>query len=501
MSVVPEIERQLRDAAIRRAQTPFARLRARTRHLRALLGARPPLIALAALLGIAGAALAAGTLVGVGKPAPREYPRLDQVILPQGTRLLSLHVSDPAGGPPWGMRLILTAQAKRATHAEARSRSADVAHWGCVQIGRIVDGKLGVLGEDGAFHDDGLFHELPAQPEACGAVARDGALAGLTGGSNIETASAYQGLEGCVSEPVRHQQSAALPSIERELAIARSEGDAQGVRGALENLADYRRVDPRIQAEPTCPTADLRRIFFGVAGPRATSVSVSGRGIHETIAVSPADDGAYVIVQRVSARERMLEALRSENLVLWGLAMHATVHYENGRSCPEESSPSCLAPLGSLRVGRAPAAGAAQASRTTQASTTPRAAPATALSRRAEADPATPNPVTVSPASGGARTRFKLSFHALLSGGGYSYRIEAAGPRRCQRVAELAIDGGAIMLARTPIVRGQQVSKTLDTERHPLCPGRYRVYVAFADLRPDALPSFPFATVHFTVAG
>jgi hypothetical protein len=451
MSVVPEIERQLRDAAMRRAQTPFARLRARTRHLRALLGARPPLIALAALLGIAGAALAATTLVGVGKPAPREYPRLDQVILPQGTRLLSLRVPDPAGGPPWGMRLILTAQAKRARHAEGRSRSVDVAHWGCVQIGRIVDGKLGVLGEDGAFHDDGLFHELPAQPEACGAVARDGALAGLTGGSNIETASAYQGLEGCVSEPVRHQQSAALSSIERELAIARSEGDAQGVRGALENLADYRRVDPRIEAEPTCPPADLRRIFFGVAGPRATSVSVSGRGIHETIAVSPADDGAYVIVQRVSARERMLEALRSENLV--------------------------------------------------RTSTTPRAAPATALSRRAEADPATPNPVTVSPASGGPRTRFKLSFRALLSGGGYSYRIEAAGPRRCQRVAELAIDGGAIMLARTPIVRGQQVSKTLDTERHPLCPGRYRVYVAFADLRPDALPSFPFATVHFTVAG
>ena len=39
-----------------------------------------------------------------------------------------------------------------------------------MQVGRVVDGRLGILGQDGAFHNDGLFHELPVQPEACGSL-------------------------------------------------------------------------------------------------------------------------------------------------------------------------------------------------------------------------------------------------------------------------------------------------------------------------------------------
>jgi hypothetical protein len=341
VSIVPEIERQLRHAAERRARGPLARAAANTQRLRIRLLARPLLVGAAVVLS-AGVALAARALVGVGSPAALEYPKLSQVILRSGTRLLSLRVADPAGGPPWGMRLIFTTNGPHSRSGRGRAGS-DVAHWGCVQVGRIVNGELGVLGQDGAFGNDGLFHELPDQPEACGSVNSAGQLVGLTGTSSIETASAYQGLSGCVPLVARRQQAIALQSIRIELAIARAESDRAGIGAALEGLASYRRVAPqlerrlapRVDAEPTCPASDLRQILFGVAGPHARSVTVSGNGVHETIAVKASEDGAFLIV-RANAEPEMLEARE--------LLTSATVSYDNGRSCALEGPPECAAP-------------------------------------------------------------------------------------------------------------------------------------------------------------
>ena len=148
-------------------QSPMSRAVARVRRWRGQLLARPLLLGVLLVSSATGVAVAARALVGVGSAAPREYPSLGESILPTGTRLLSLRVADPAGGPPWGMRLIFTTADRGAGGARR-----GVAHWGCVQIGRIVDGELGVLGEDGAFHDDGLFHQLPIQPESCGSLGR-----------------------------------------------------------------------------------------------------------------------------------------------------------------------------------------------------------------------------------------------------------------------------------------------------------------------------------------
>ncbi len=61
-----------------------------------------------------------------------------------GSRVLGVSFADPAGGPPWGMRLVHTTR--------------DLV---CIQVGRLYRGTLGVLGLDGAFHDDGQFHPLP----------------------------------------------------------------------------------------------------------------------------------------------------------------------------------------------------------------------------------------------------------------------------------------------------------------------------------------------------
>jgi hypothetical protein len=33
---------------------------------------------------------------------------------------------------------------------------------GCLEVGRLDDGRLGVIGQDNAFGNDGRFHPLPA---------------------------------------------------------------------------------------------------------------------------------------------------------------------------------------------------------------------------------------------------------------------------------------------------------------------------------------------------
>jgi hypothetical protein len=102
--------------------------------------------ALAVLLGSATIALAASGVLN-GSPVARHGsldPRVgDGLPAPGGSRLLSLRVADPAGGLPWGMRVVHTTRGKV-----------------CVQIARVQGGQLGELGADGAFADDGRFHPL-----------------------------------------------------------------------------------------------------------------------------------------------------------------------------------------------------------------------------------------------------------------------------------------------------------------------------------------------------
>ncbi len=446
------VERELSAAVTRGAHIPWHR-RLALKALGRKPGrgvTRPLIVALAVLLSFAGVALATRALIGA--PAPREYPGVGDAVLRKGTRLLSLRVPDPAGGPPWGIRLIFTTAQPPSRDQVGALQSSGVPHWGCVQIGRVVDGRLGALGMDGAFHNDGLFHELPLEWEVCGSLDREGKLTGLTGGSSVKTASAYQGLEGCQTGAEKRWQALALPTIERELAVARMEGDKQGVRGALEDRARYRRIAPQVEAQPICPPGDLRRIRFGIAGTGVSSAKVWGTG--EKIHVSPRDDGAYLIVGQAKPGER--------------------------------GQP----PFGLPRA----------------AAKAPKPTPETALSREAErnpatGNPATANPVTITPKEGGRNTKFKLSFHALLNGGGYSYVIETDGPKRCEREAERATGGDGVAIGRIPIVRGQLVSKTIAPRPPGLCPGSYRVYVAYSNPYTETLPNYPFATVRFTVTG
>ncbi len=144
MSRLPQLRASFLDAAERQAG-PAGGVRAiRPRRSRLRLGVA---IAFVVLL-LAAVAVAATGLLRTGspvRPSGRATPNAGVgVPAPGGSRILHVSGADPAGGPPWGMRLVRTTRALV-----------------CVQLGRLYQGALGVLGTDGAFGDDGAFHPLP----------------------------------------------------------------------------------------------------------------------------------------------------------------------------------------------------------------------------------------------------------------------------------------------------------------------------------------------------
>jgi hypothetical protein len=50
-------------------------------------------------------------------------------------------------------------------------------------------------------------------------------------------------------------------------------------------------------------------------------------------------------------------------------------------------------------------------------------------------------------------------------------------------------------------VRGQAVTRTFKPPPEGLCPGAYRVYIAYSNPEAQQLENFPFATVRFVVSG
>ena len=156
-------------------------------------------------------------------------------------QLLPISVADPAGGLPWGIRLAHTTRGLV-----------------CVQVGRLFDGRLGVLGQDGEFHNDGLFHELPA----------------------------------AVLDPYTCSQP-------QDTVLYSSEGlAAAGAMPGPTSSCLYPGAAPEHGARlPACPTADERLIAFGLLGPNARSVYYpAAEGVQTLRTVG--SDGAYLLVLR-----------------------------------------------------------------------------------------------------------------------------------------------------------------------------------------------------------
>jgi hypothetical protein len=195
------------------------------------------LVALVVLLAAAAAvALAAGLLSGapVTPPFKPQPTKGDGAPIGASVKLLALSVPDPAGGPAWGLRIVST------------TRGA-----GCLQYGRLYDGQLGVLGQDGAFGDDHRFHSLSLQD----------AVAGYEGCTALDAS-------GRLFETVQSQEVPA--SAYPQACIPR----ANYVRGAR---------DPGDPGIALCPVGDERALFYGALGPEAKSIAYSLRTHSEAV--------------------------------------------------------------------------------------------------------------------------------------------------------------------------------------------------------------------------
>jgi len=213
---------------------------------------RVPAVALVCLLAATTIALAASGVILTGTPVrPEEVlnPNVGEgVPAPGASQLLPLRVPDPEGGLPWGMRIVHT------TRGEI-----------CIQIGRVQNGQLGELGIDGAFDDDGRFHPMPA--DALPADEFHGHIFGQWV-ANANTSCRLTG-EASVDTDVGVERSAA----------------------ANANPANS-------------PLHDLRDVYSGILGPQAVSVSYRAGKRDLSIPVVP-PIGAYLIVRRAAAGQKM----------------------------------------------------------------------------------------------------------------------------------------------------------------------------------------------------
>lgn len=234
----------------RRRWTPravlFAGRRDAPRPLGSLARLRVAVIALALVLATTAIALAATGVIPTGSPVgtiSQPIATAGQGIpVEGGSRLLPLRAADPAGGLPWGMRVVHTTRGLI-----------------CVQVGRVEHGQLGQLGVDGAFGDDGRFHPLP--PDALPDVL--GGLQGLMSGRCAAPEEMFAG------DIVGMQLSAA--------------SNPPGRAGA----------DP-----------DRREISFGLLGSHAVNITYRSGSATRTQSVLPGL-GAYLIVQRYTSARRL----------------------------------------------------------------------------------------------------------------------------------------------------------------------------------------------------
>jgi hypothetical protein len=273
-------------------------------------------VGLAALALTGAVAYGATTLIGVGSPAPNPPAPFP----PSNIKLLGLRVADPAGGPPWGIRLALSQVADDLRSGVARS--GDSRSGVAIQIGRIRAGQMGFIGEDNVFHDDNLFHV--AGPNSALITPADYPIEGTPQKPDLQSiyhfaltlpgvASAY---EGCstIRVPALDRQASKREErlLEQSLATLRAEGASAprygrrfpGGVAALRMTLAKQQEQARERAHgvvaersfATCPGADLRTLVFGFAGPSATSIGISGFGVNQTEQLRSDDDGFYLFV-------------------------------------------------------------------------------------------------------------------------------------------------------------------------------------------------------------
>lgn len=306
---------------------------------------RTLLVLVPVVLLLAAGGLAIGGVIELGSPAKLPFSQLNNLpgdyggLVPGTVRMLPIAAPDPAGGPPWGMRELSTTRER-----------------GCLQMGRLLDGKLGAIGSDHAFHDDGRFHVLPVGTDVNGCELLDGngrLFANVTAADRPSSAWVGTGgpLGGCVP--------ATAGPYEKGLRLTPEER-AHGARPT-----------------PICPQNDLRNIYYGLLGPQAKSITYVLGGRRHTLD-TVGSQGAYMFVTRASARQLLNFADAGTADIVPVDGPIKEIHYRDGSTChltPKSwiggayaCTPSLPEPYGYAPVGMAPSA--AQAATTVHAQLT-----------------------------------------------------------------------------------------------------------------------------------
>lgn len=218
---------------------------------------RHPLLAAAAGLLLAGGIATAATgEFPVGDPLPDLADPVEGraplgAAVDDSGRIETIRAEEPTGGPPWGVRVLRTE------------------HGGyCEQIGRVVDGRLGVIGDDGAFH------EAPSAINSCF-------------GSNHGQPSSSSREIGLVST------SGFVGSVD---------GAPQGGYGPAPCNSTFSAKDSfDAQAVVICDDRPRRNLATGIVDPSVVSVEIESGG---TVTRHPVVDGRYLVVFTEDALSR-----------------------------------------------------------------------------------------------------------------------------------------------------------------------------------------------------
>lgn len=308
--VFDDLEVQLKRAV--RIRRPARRSRTRRGQ------GRTAALVIVALLLISTAALAAGGVIQIGAPAEtgvpgsRLLPELRGGGIVKGTaRLLPIATPDPVGGPAWGMRV----------YSEKLGE-------GCVQVGRLDDGKLGAIGQDHAFRDDGRFHAF--SPGTFGAKT---ACTLLDGNQRLFINATVGDLPASAWEG--YVWGTCVPST----------------AGPYERFAEEGKRKPYA----VCPPADERNLYYGLLGPDAESITyvLDGRS-HTQATVGP--EGAYLLVTKASAKQLFDFSAGGTQDVVPVDGPITALRYRNGATCHltkrswiggrESCSPAMSMPVG-----------------------------------------------------------------------------------------------------------------------------------------------------------
>jgi hypothetical protein len=429
MSLLPQLERLLGDAAERLPANPSAAsgnghlsaaIATRQRRWHGLRGrpTRPLLVAAATLaLGGAAGALAATGVFQTGTPVTTQpgHPPISTVgegtARPGTIRVVSVRVADPAGGPAWGIGVFMTTTGLA-----------------CPVTGRVVEGRLGVLGIDYAFHDDGRFHPLLAPASIgldCAAPDAHGRLF-LTGQAWIASASGDLAPEAAVSQ--------------------RPHCDLPGT----------------VEWHVRCPQTTLRTVYYGFLGPKARTISYTYRGQHHVQATS-GSNGAYLVVLRAPPG-----STKGRNARIGGFKAGPTLYatYSTGRTCDVHSVIELTHPTACQLVGyiqpqiRLPTPGQAHA----------------AVRVRFVPELIDDNVPVHAP---GIQVTFQAPVAITTTRSFYLVELHRPATRACDRALARAKTSSPLTQASQETLHAGQ-TLTIGTPLRPFCPGRYTGRLAYA---------------------